>query len=187
MNKKSQQLSKAQWLEKALTQLVKFGPQQLKIANLCQNFEVTKGSFYHHFKSRDDFVHALMQYWYEQTTVNFIAQANTQSSPLEKLQKLDQVIASNNIEAEIHIRAWSLTETFIVTHLEKIDSQRQAFLASCYQQLGLNPEQATDLAAISYAQFLGLLHIKPQPDVTQCLKLSALIARQFLPVIQQGD
>ena len=185
MNSKQPQYNKTQWLDNALKHLIQFGPQQLKIANLCNAFNVTKGSFYHHFKNRDDFVHALMQYWYEQTTLNFITQANTQNNPLEKLNKLDQIIANNNIEAEIHIRAWSLTEPFITEHLEKIDTCRQAYLQSCYQELGLDTKLAKNLAIISYSQFLGLLHLKPPPTVSKCLELSTLLAKSFLQDIHK--
>lgn len=186
MNEKNKQYSKTQWLEKALQYLIKFGPHKLKIANLCTEFNVTKGSFYHHFKNRHTFIHTLMQFWYEQTTLDFIAQANTQNTAMEKLQKLDQVIASHNIEAEIHIRAWALSEVFIVEHLEKIDKQRQSYLQACYQELGLDEQAAIDLAAISYAQFLGFLHLKPQPNIETSLRLSTLLAKQFLSDID-GD
>ncbi|RJE77720.1 transcriptional regulator [Pseudoalteromonas sp. MSK9-3] len=185
MNSKQPQYNKTQWLDNALKHLIQFGPKQLKIANLCNAFNVTKGSFYHHFKNRDDFIHTLMQYWFEQTTLNFIAQADTQSSPLEKLNRLDQVIANNNIEAEVHIRAWSLTEPFIAEHLKKIDTHRQSYLQTCYQELGLPAELAHKLAIMSYSQFLGLLHLKPQPSIHQCLELSTLLAKSFLQDIHK--
>jgi AcrR family transcriptional regulator len=180
MNSNQSQYNKTQWLNNALKHLIQFGPQQLKIAKLCTAFNVTKGSFYHHFKNRDDFIHALMQYWYEETTLNFIHQANKQSGPLDKLNKLDEVIANNDIEAEIHIRAWSLTEPFISEYLEKIDARRQAYLQSCYQELELPNELAHKLATMSYAQFLGLLHLKPQPSIHQCIELSTLLAKSLL-------
>ncbi len=62
-----------QWLKFALKQLVKHGPNQLTIAKLCDAKGVTKGSFYHHFNNRQQFIESLMEYWYQQMTVNFIA------------------------------------------------------------------------------------------------------------------
>jgi AcrR family transcriptional regulator len=171
--------SKIQWLNFALRQLVELGPESLKIASLCQALNVTKGSFYHHFNNRQDFMEALMEYWYKKMTLEFINQANTVDAPLERLEKLDHVIADNNMEAEIHIRAWALNESFIIKHLEKVDAQRQLFLKQCYIELGMSNELATDIAMINYAKFLGLLQLHPKPNITTMLRVSEIASRIF--------
>lgn len=171
---------KSQWLELALEVLVKNGPDALKIDPLCARLKVTKGSFYHHFKSRGRFIDELMQHWLEKTTLNFIAIAEQEASGLAKLEKLDQVIASQNIEAEVHIRAWALREPGICAVLEKIDHLRQSFLATCYQEIGMPPAQAEQVALLSYASFLGLLQVYPRPTMTTCLEISALSSKSLL-------
>lgn len=174
--------NKLDWLTFALEVLIKQGPEELKIAKLCDLKGVTKGSFYHHFSGRADFIENLMQHWYETTTLGFIEQANTQDSAIEKLQKLDKVIASNNIEAELHIRAWALKEASICKHLEQIDNQRRDYLALCYQELGLDANKAKDVALLAYANFLGMQQVKPKPSVEESLRVAAMAAKAFLPI-----
>lgn len=183
--KKDNKNSQLDWLEFALAILIKKGPDSLKITPLCELKGVTKGSFYHHFKNRAEFINTLMLHWYQKMTLDFIAQANTQESPLERLQKLDQVIASHNIEAEIHIRAWALKEQSIAEHLEKINQQRQDYLAGCYIELGMEEAQAKDIALIAYANFLGIQQIQPKLAIDTVLRLSALASKAFFPMLNE--
>ncbi len=175
--------SKLDWLEFALEMLIKKGPDSLKIIPLCELKGVSKGSFYHHFKNRSEFIDTLMEHWYQKMTLDFISQANTESTPLERLQKLDQVIASNSVGAEMHIRAWALKENSIALHLEKIDKQRQDYLASCYVGLGLEKHKAQDIALMSYSSFLGMQQIHPKPSTEDILRLSAMVSGAFIPSI----
>jgi len=173
--------SKDDWLEFSLQVLIDKGPEQLKIMSLCALKKVSKGSFYHHFKSRGEFIEQLMRYWYQKMTLDFITKANTESTPLARLEKLDQVISSHNIEAELHIRAWALKEPSIAMHLANIDQQRQAYLADCYTELGMEHAQAQDIALMAYANFLGMQQIYPKPSMATVLRISALGAKTFIP------
>lgn len=173
--------NKNDWLTFALKILIDKGPEQLKIMSLCKLKKVSKGSFYHHFSDRADFIEQLMDFWYEKMTLDFISKANTESTPLARLEKLDQVISSHNIEAELHIRAWALKETKIAQHLAKIDQQRQAYLSNCYIELGMEQSQAQDIALMAYANFLGMQQVYPKPSIATVLRISALGAKTFMP------
>lgn len=180
MNMKKMLNSKIDWLDFSLKVLVSKGPDSLKIDSLCKLKGVSKGSFYHHFKNRAEFIDQLMDYWFEKMTIDFIAQANTQASPMERLEKLDRVIAGNNIEAELHIRAWALKESKIAGHLAKIDEQRQQYLVSCYVDLGMENSLANDVATMAYSTFLGLQQMYPKPSIDTILRISALGSTTFL-------
>jgi AcrR family transcriptional regulator len=173
--------SQIDWLEFALEILVMKGPDSLKIIPLCELKGVTKGSFYHHFQNRRKFIDALMEHWYQKMTLDFIAQANTQESALDRLNKLDQVIASHNIIAEMHIRAWALKDKSIAQHLEKIDQQRQDYLANCYLELGVEEKTTKDIALVAYANFLGMQQIHPTPTLETVLRVTAMASKAFLP------
>lgn len=170
-----------EWLSFALKILVKHGPEKLKIGPLCEIKGVTKGSFYHHFKNRAAFIENLMAHWYQTMTLAFIEQANTKDSAFERLQKLDRVIAGNNIEAEKHIRAWALKEPVIAPHLAQIDQQRRDYLAACYIELGMDKSQANDVALMAYANFLGMQQVYPAPSIEEVLRVSAMASKALLP------
>lgn len=173
-------LSKEDWLDFALQVLIKSGPEQLKIMSLCTLKNVTKGSFYHHFKNRDEFIEQLMEHWFNKTTLQLISLANQADSPYERLEQLDQMLAVTDIEAEMHIRAWALKNNQVASHLGVIDSHRQGYLQECYVGIGLQLSLARDLAMASYATFLGMLQMYPHQDKDTCLRISSLMGRKIL-------
>lgn len=180
MNQPATTQAKEEWLAFALKVLITEGPEQIKIGPLCEKKGVTKGSFYHHFKNRPVFIKELMQFWYHSMTLDFIAQANTEATPLERLEKLDKIIAQNHIGSENHIRAWALKEPVIVEYLAKIDSKRQQYLFDCYVEMGLDKDLAKDVALMAYANFLGMQQIHPAPSMDTILRITALGSKTFL-------
>lgn len=180
MNQISTKNSKNDWLDFSFNVLVEKGPDALKIIPLCELKEVSKGSFYHHFKNRAEFIDQLMAYWFKKMTIDFIEQANTESSPLERLQKLDTIIAGHNLLTELHIRAWALKEPKIAEHLGVIDTQRQQYLSQCYFELGIEKTLADDIAVMAYASFLGMQQIYPSLPIETVLRVTTLGSKTFI-------
>ena len=60
---KDSRFTKDLWLEKALEDLSQTGGAKFHIEKLAAKLGVTKGSFYWHFESRNDFVDQVLDYW----------------------------------------------------------------------------------------------------------------------------
>src|SRR5580692_4501773 len=57
--------ARSDWLELGERLLSEEGPQALSLERLTEAAGRTRGSFYHHFSGRDDFLAALTQHWRE--------------------------------------------------------------------------------------------------------------------------
>ena len=68
------------------------GVQSVTIANLCARLRVTKGSFYHHFQSGDQFKIELLAHWASACTQQVEAAASQVADPLERLEKVRQKV-----------------------------------------------------------------------------------------------
>ena len=180
MNQIKSKNSKDDWLNFAFKVLADKGPDALKIIPLCELKGVSKGSFYHHFTSRANFIERLMEYWLKKMTVDFIEQANTESTPLERLQKLDTIISGHNLLTELHIRSWALKEAKIAEHLAVIDTQRQQYLSQCYVDLGIEKALADDIAVMAYSSFLGMQQIYPRLSIETILRVTSLGSKKFI-------
>lgn len=104
------QIQKQKWLSTGLMTLDKRGADHLKIADLCRQLHVTKGAFYHWFKSKKDFDFALLEYWRDTFTEQFILLSDSGSNSKEKLTLLvKQCIEGFSKESrlEIEINMWS--------------------------------------------------------------------------------
>ncbi len=56
-------LTREDWLATAKTALVASGIDDVKVDRLAKRMNVTRGSFYYHFKDRQDLVDALLRDW----------------------------------------------------------------------------------------------------------------------------
>ena len=59
------QLDRGNWIESAIDVLARDGLGGLRIEVLAKRCGVTKGSFYWHFKDRQDLLTAMLDYWKE--------------------------------------------------------------------------------------------------------------------------
>ena len=93
--KASRRLSRDQWLTQALEVLARNGSAALSLNNLINQFHVTKGSFYWHFKNQADFQSALIDHWHETHTL-VVAKAidRVEGGPEAQLNSLMKMVIS---------------------------------------------------------------------------------------------
>ena len=65
---KNKRTTKAQWLEKSLEFLEESGIVSLSVNRLAKAMGTSRSSFYWHFKSRDDLILQLLNYWSHEYT-----------------------------------------------------------------------------------------------------------------------
>ncbi len=74
--------------------------QQLTIDALCRKLKVTKGSFYHHFKNRADFLERMLEHWVEGWTLASIEAADEGVDAVERFN----LIVENHISSHQGLR-----------------------------------------------------------------------------------
>jgi AcrR family transcriptional regulator len=79
------------------------GKPEPKIAELCAELGVTKGSFYHHFRNVEDFRRQLLTHWSSERERQVLVAASAVSDPLERLEVLRRFAVSLHHEAEAAI------------------------------------------------------------------------------------
>ena len=152
--------SKNDWLSFGLETLARAGPSAIRIDNLCGRAGRTKGSFYHHFKSREDFVAALLTHWEQGLTQSVIDQAEQFASPVERLIALNRLTedissgADGGIERQL--RRWAGSDEMVQAAIKAVDKRRTDYVASLLMQAkDITSQQAIDLAVMNYASLIG--------------------------------
>lgn len=161
----SERLTRNNWLETGLNLLATEGEKALTIDRLCQVANRTKGSFYHHFKNRDEFINALLQYWQSEHTSRIISTVEQLDDLNERRQKLDRLAASLDSQIERAIRNWACGDERVQQALKSVDEKRINYLAKLIGELGQhNEDVAFELAIVEYATFVGLQYLFPNAD-----------------------
>jgi AcrR family transcriptional regulator len=151
------------YFEAGLALLAKGGADAVTIANLCARLRVTKGSFYHHFRGRTDFVRRLLRYWEreygEQTRAQLFAEADAR-----KRVALMEKAALRRQEVDGAIRHLARSDPYAAAVHRRVERQRERGLVQIFRGLGMPAERASRLAGIGVALAAGTQQLERPID-----------------------
>lgn len=173
--------SKTDLLNEGLSHLCELGIETLTIDTLCQRLGVTKGSFYHHFKGRVDYLRQLLEHWVEEWTIKKIAKADQAKDPADKFRGMVAEAAGVPSGPETSIRAWALRDPLARKYLEKVDSLRTSYMRSIMEKY-FDPERAKILAHIGISLYVGSRMVTPTLRVDERMSIFTLISRDLFTI-----
>lgn len=179
-------LTREDWIQAAQRILIKGGIDTVRIDNLAKELTITRGSFYYHFKSREELLQSLLTNWRARATENIIQQlGSTQYSPSERLQHLLGLPFRGNAAREaatfeIGIRGWARRDPLARQAMDEVDSHRLHYIESVLLQMGYEPQKAHDTASLIYAYQLSISIVQPNSFSTERYEQHLRIIQQWL-------
>ena len=137
-NKHKNRLSRSEWLDRSLD-LLSENKGHFRIDALVKKLGVTKGSFYWHFKNRDDFVHSLLNHWAETSTMSVLEQMDKyQNADAEKrLLGLMRILSNKEYSCfDIAIRNMAAWSEEAANTVISVDKARLDIVSSLFKELG---------------------------------------------------
>lgn len=149
------------WLDEGLKILEDHGPSALTIDNLIKRTGKTKGSFYHHFKNRNEYVEALLNYFEMKGTIQILHEVDKESEQAARIRTLTRLVFQNSSKLELVIRSWSLYEPVVKKFQDRIDQKRLDHLNSIYVRSNADAASQAKMTALkNYAIYIGLQQLK---------------------------
>ncbi len=135
-----ERLGRQEWLENALAALSAKGQAGQSIQDLSVALGVSRGSFYWHFANRDDFVHALLEHWYEEyTAVAPVAVEQDGGTAEERLARLMRLVHDQNLTRyDLTIRSLASRDLQFAKWVRKADRFRLRFIESLFKEMGFS-------------------------------------------------
>ena len=154
------------WIDAATDVLVNEGIDHVRVDVLAKQLGVTRGSFYWHFRDREDLLRRVLQAWSERATLALTRRlASASSDPRERLRDMISLphrgrAAERAARIELAIRAWARRDALAQQVLDEADRSRLAYHEEVFRALGLPPAQARARAFVTYSTEIGesLLH-----------------------------
>ena len=180
-------LTREDWIAAAQRILIKNGIDTVRVDSLAKELNITRGSFYYHFKSREDLLLSLLANWRSQSTENIILQlGSAHYSPTERLALLLELPFKGNkareaAAVEIAIRGWARRDPLARQAMDEVDSHRLAYIESLLAQMSYSSEQAKDTATLIYAYQLSISIIRPDTPYEERYAQHLRIIKQWLP------
>lgn len=166
----SQRLTAEDWLNKAESELAKNGITAVRVEPLAKKLNVTKGSFYWHYKGRKELLDQLINRWRNRSTSAIIERLSSASlSPEERLKELFLLPAKRSQKAEAAtleqaIRNWAQGDREVKAVLDEVDRHRLAFIAGNFKALGNDDDEADLKAMRFYCAMQGMAVLGKQLD-----------------------
>jgi len=154
-------LSKEDWLQEGFKILTEFAQNKLRILYLCERLKVTRGSFYHHFTSIENYVEALVRQWELESTRQFIEAADREGSAQGRMDVLNKLVLEKDQSIEAAIRSWSFYQPIVKQYLARVDKTRIAYLTDIMEGMGYTRKEASIMAEMEYALLIGVQHMYP--------------------------
>jgi AcrR family transcriptional regulator len=139
----SDSLTREDWISGAWDMLGETGIDGVRVEPLARRLGVTKGSFYWHFKERQELLDALLDRWFS-IWDNQISGAFTDAAdPADRIWALfESVIGRVTRGQTVSLRMLSHDDPDIARRIEERDRQRLSFLMDQLQEIGFSPDEA---------------------------------------------
>ncbi|MEY8099770.1 TetR/AcrR family transcriptional regulator [Falsihalocynthiibacter sp. S25ZX9] len=126
------------WLQAALDILAKDGGAKLRVSALAASLNVTKGSFYHHFSNRSEFVAKVTEYWASKFTAIVIDEiGELPCHGKDKLREVMRLVAQKDLDKyDMAFRSWAAQDTLVANEVKKVDQNRQRFIRTIFEEMG---------------------------------------------------
>ena len=153
-------LTTADWTDAALQLIAERGVTRLTISALATRLGVTKGSFYWHFKGRDELFTAALDRWEKQATNDAVKGLSAIPDVRRRLELMLEAASQSPRSRSLYAALAEASGNRDVRQaLSRVASVRIAYLESCYQELGLTQPMANARALLAYAAYRGLLQL----------------------------
>jgi AcrR family transcriptional regulator len=165
-------LSREDWASAALDALSGGGLAAVAVEPIAVRLGTTKGSFYWHFRGRDELIASALQLWRQASTTSVIERLEAGAAPPDqRLRELfTRVFAPQaRTGADLALLAHA-DHPLVAPALAEVTEQRLGYITKLFRQLGFTPERAGRRALFAYSAYLGQLQlIRSAPDVLPAL------------------
>ncbi|MGJ4950340.1 TetR/AcrR family transcriptional regulator [Bradyrhizobium sp. HKCCYLS20291] len=155
-------LDREAWLKAGLALLADQGVDAVRITDLAARLEVTKGSFYWHFRDRSAFLNAMLETWESVATDAIIATIDASGGDARaKLRMLFQKSLDSDGRLFLAIQGWARSDSRASAALNKITRRRIAYVKQLFLEAGFAPRDASVRAEFAFQALIGHYALGP--------------------------
>jgi AcrR family transcriptional regulator len=147
---KRNRATRSDWLKAALNALYKEGPKGLNIQSLARDLEISKTSFYWHFKDKSELVEALIDHWCHEFTeiiTNNVELLNR--PPRERLASAMDLVDEYDLgNYDSSFRIWARTNLQVAKAVREANKLRLDFAKKAFSELGFSGNSLDCRAAL---------------------------------------
>jgi len=153
------QVKKEVWIKAGRDQFAKHGLKGINIDDLSKNIGISRTSFYHFFKTKNQFLHEMADYWMEDGTVRIIESTKGIGDPKKRMQMIFDLALHNQINDRFmaQLRYAAVKNVYLKMKMKESEDLRIKALTNLFDDLGYKGKESQEHANLIYYLFLGFL------------------------------
>jgi AcrR family transcriptional regulator len=154
-------LSREDWLAAAHAAVVEGGFDHLRVLVIAKALGVTRGSFYWHFRDREDLLRHVLEAWRQRATEQLTARLESAATdPREQVKDVLSLpfrgrAAVRAARIELAIRAWARRDAMARQAVDEADAARIGYIAQVFSALGFPIAEARQRAWLVYSYLIA--------------------------------
>lgn len=163
-------LTRDDWIEAAITLLAGRGVAAVKITKLADELGVTRGSFYWHFKDREDLLSALIKVWEQRNTKALLDAVESSDDLVSGIMAIFECWLAAEPFAprlEAAMRDWGHQSIKVRRAVKNADRRRAKAIAKVFLCAGFAEEEADIRAKVIYYTQVGYYALEEDESITK--------------------
>ncbi|HVA16107.1 MAG TPA: helix-turn-helix domain-containing protein [Candidatus Dormibacteraeota bacterium] len=149
-------LGRSDWIHAAMEVLASDGLEAVRVENLAKKLGISKGSFYWHFRDRDDLLDAMLEAW-ESGEVDWnVDEREVHRDPAGRWASVVELLsreAQRNLDVAIF--SWAREDEKVGRRASEIEKRRAAHLRQVFREIGFTRAQAEEWSETAMLVYLG--------------------------------
>ncbi len=174
--------TRADWLDAALTVLLEDGIEAVQVTRLARMLEVTRGSFYWHFRDHGDLLDGLIEEWRHRNTGVMLSALSGADSLSDGILSLFSVWVDHqlfNPQLDQAIRDWARRSEDIKRIVAAEDDSRIEAIGAFFQRFGYGSPEAFIRARVIYFTQISYYALGVEEPMTRRMSYLAAYYRCF--------
>lgn len=149
-------LERSDWVRAATEVLAHEGKDAVRIENLAKKLRISKGSFYWHFRDREDLLAAVLDAWESGQNEWNVEENEVHRDPAGRWAVLVELLSHpSRARVDVAIFSWAREEEKVSRRVSEIERKRIAHLQQVFREIGFTAEQAAEWSDAAMLVRLG--------------------------------
>lgn len=149
-------LERSDWVRAGTEILAAQGLEAVRVEELARKLHISKGSFYWHFRDRDDLLQAILETWEADQADWNIDESERDRSPAERWAKLVELLSRSGYgRLDVAMFSWAREDQRVARRVKEVEKKRIAYLARVFREIGFNASQAREWSHAAMLLYVG--------------------------------
>jgi len=149
-------LERSDWIRAATEVLAHEGKDAVRIENLAKKLRISKGSFYWHFRDREDLLGAVLDAWESGHNEWNVEENEVHRDPAGRWAGLVELLSRpSRARVDVAIFSWAREEEKVSRRVREIERKRVAHLQQVFREIGFTAQQAAEWSDAAMLVRLG--------------------------------